>query len=202
MIRFFFRVKHWLLFLFMFIVPVLFQAIVMGDLFAQMTTKGNNPFVFKSDHAIYFGAIIFLYAVIQFGWYWSMAFGLQRFIPKELRLNLNKFSVAFYLPIFYFIYFIGYFLSTFPPNQDDIYWLIGMIPFNFIAMGCIFYCMYFIAKALKTAELQRKVSFPEYIGEFAMIWFHWIGVWIIQPKLNNMMNDENSLLRDQTEKDI
>ena len=47
--------------------------------------------------------------------------------------------------------------------------------------------MYFVAKTFKTAELQRKVSFSDFAGDFFLVWFLPIGIWIIQPKINRMV---------------
>jgi hypothetical protein len=56
-------------------------------------------------------------------------------------------------------------------------------------MFCIFYTLYFVAKTFKTVELQREVKFSDFAGEFFMIWFYPIGIWIIQPKINKMIEE-------------
>jgi hypothetical protein len=61
-----------------------------------------------------------------------------------------------------------------------------IVPLNFIAMFCIVYCLYFIAKVLKTVELQRPVRFGEFARELFLIWFFPIGIWIIQPRINKL----------------
>jgi hypothetical protein len=50
-----------------------------------------------------------------------------------------------------------------------------------------------VAKTIKTVELQREVNFSEFIGEFFMIWFYFIGIWILQPKINRMVKQYISL---------
>lgn len=52
---------------------------------------------------------------------------------------------------------------------------------------CVIYSLYFVAKTFKTVELQREVKFSDFAGEFFMIWFYPIGIWIIQPKINKMI---------------
>jgi hypothetical protein len=37
---------------------------------------------------------------------------------------------------------------------------------------------------VKTIELQREVTFSDFAGEFFLIWFYPVGIWIIQPKVN------------------
>ena len=52
--------------------------------------------------------------------------------------------------------------------------------------------MAFVAKTIQTAESQRTVSFGDYIGNFFLIWFLPIGVWILQPKINELVATDPS----------
>ena len=76
-------------------------------------------------------------------------------------------------------------IENVPGSNPAIFALI--IPFHLFAMFCIFYCLYFVSKVFKTVELQRKVAFSDFAGEFFMIWFFIVGIWIIQPKINKMI---------------
>lgn len=57
---------------------------------------------------------------------------------------------------------------------------------HLFSMFCLFYCLYFVAKTIKTAELQKETSFGDFAGEFFLIWFYPIGIWFIQPKINRI----------------
>lgn len=87
-------------------------------------------------------------------------------------------------PTIIFNYMSGAMENGTPPNPA-IFALIA--PLHFFSMCCIFYCLYFVAKTIKTVELQREVKFSDFAGEFFMIWFYPIGIWLIQPKINKMM---------------
>jgi hypothetical protein len=50
------------------------------------------------------------------------------------------------------------------------------------------YSFYFVAKTFKTVELQREVAFSDFVGEFFLLLLFPIGVWIIQPKINKMID--------------
>ncbi|WP_373551080.1 hypothetical protein [Haliscomenobacter sp.] len=54
------------------------------------------------------------------------------------------------------------------------------------SISFIFYCIYHVAKTIKTVELQRKVTFSDFIAEFFLVWFFPIGVWILQPTINKL----------------
>ncbi len=75
--------------------------------------------------------------------------------------------------------------------DEDSSWLAIIMPLHFLAMFCMFYNLYFAAKTIKLAELQRQVNFGDYAGEFFLMWFFPIGVWWLQPKVNRLHDDDN-----------
>ena len=66
--------------------------------------------------------------------------------------------------------------------------LILMMLGHFFTMFCLIYILYFTAKTFRSAELQREAHFSDYIGEFFLLWFHFIGVWVIQPRINAIVD--------------
>ena len=85
--------------------------------------------------------------------------------------------------------------TTMEPNIGYLGGIIALIiPLHLFAMFCIFYAMYFVAKTIKTVELQREVQFSDFVGEFFLIWFYAIGIWILQPKINKMMEEEETVV--------
>ena len=79
-------------------------------------------------------------------------------------------------------------------EQPDIGFIGGVagiiVPVHLFSMFCIFYSLYFVAKTFKTVELQRETTFSDFAGEFFLIWFYPVGVWIIQPKVNKMVEND------------
>lgn len=143
----------------------------------------------------YFLAIVIVITGIFFAWLWALAMGLQHRIPAELSMRTIKFKMAFFFTLAYTIMFCAlmiYFFNDFPAHLDinGAWFFILVIPFHLLAMFCILYCFYFTAKAIKLAELQRPLKLDDYIGEFFLLWFSFIGVWILQPRLNKMINAE------------
>ena len=179
MIEKFLKAKHWQIFLITYGLPFLIQAIMI-----PMTIMGSNPMImFKI-----FPIMMILFIGGFFGWFWSIAIGLQQVIPDEIKLKVKKFKIFLIIPFAYIIFFLGFLMISFNIGglNPGIFALI-IVPLHLFSMFCIFYCMYFVAKTFKTAELQRKVTFGDYAGEFFMIWFFPIGIWIVQPKINKMI---------------
>ena len=117
---------------------------------------------------------------------------MQEELTADLKLSVNRFKTFLLFPIVYFMIFFVFFdllksgaIENGTGFNSAIFALI--ILFHLFAIFCIFYCIYFVSKVFKTVELHREVTFSDFAGEFFMIWFFFIGIWIIQPKINKMM---------------
>jgi len=190
MIDRFLNAKHWQLFLLIVGIPMIFQFIMMGTMFANIGGNNNpNPdFMFNYVH--FFPIMMLLFMGVFFGWFWSVAIGLQRVIPDKIKLKVNRFKIFLLIPIVYMIFFLGFFMTSFTSGGPNPGIFAVILPIHLFSMFCIFYSLYFVAKTFKTAELQRKVTFSDFAGEFFMIWFYPIGIWIVQPKINKMIKEK------------
>lgn len=114
-------------------------------------------------------------------WIWDIGIKLQKesFAVSKLKLLLFKISIIFPLAyiVFFFIYFIGF-------NGDII------MSLHFFAMLNIFYAMIFAAKTLKSAELNREALLSDYLGDFFLIWFYPLGIWILQPRIHKLIKKD------------
>jgi hypothetical protein len=194
----FLKAKHWQMFLLLFVLPIIFQFILMGIMMSSIITEGEPDPVPMFHFFSYFPILMIIYMVFHFGWQWSIAIGLQKKVPVEVSMKVNKFKVFFFIPLAYILVITslisnsmrGYMMSDPEPNFALFGGLFAVIfPLHLFAMFCIFYIIYFVAKTFKTVELQRKVKFSDFAGEFFLVWFYPIGVWIIQPKINKMIEE-------------
>ncbi|SNR37781.1 hypothetical protein [Lutibacter flavus] len=196
MIEKFLKAKHWQLFLLIFGIPMIFQIILMGSMFSNIGNEKNPDPSLMIDYFKLFPIIMILFTGIFFGWFWSIAIGLQSKVPENVKMKVRKFKILFFIPIVYILFisismsvtFSGMMVNNGEPSRGLIGSLIGIIiPLHIFSMFCIFYSLYFVAKTFKTVELQREVSFSDFAGEFFLLWFYFIGIWIIQPKINKMI---------------
>ena len=190
MIDKFLNAKHWQLFLLTFGIPIIFQFIMMGTMFANIGANNNPDPDFMFSYMKLFPIMMLLFMGVFFGWFWSVAIGLQRVIPDEIKLKVNRFKIFLLIPIVYMIFFLGFFMTSFTSGGPNPGIFAVIVPLHLFSMFCIFYSLYFLAKTFKTAELQRKVTFSDFAGEFFMIWFYPIGIWIVQPKINKMIKEK------------
>jgi hypothetical protein len=181
--RKFLEAKHWQLFCAMFAIPFIYDALF----FPQSSSK----------RTVYFDCLELLASIclmLIFGWFWAIAIKLQHKIPGSIQMKTTKFKILFFISLIYisimfiFISFVSRLLPGDLGQYDTAYEIviIGVITLPLFSMFGIFYCMYFAAKTLKTAELQREVNFREFANEFFMLWFYPIGIWFIQPRVNKL----------------
>lgn len=132
---------------------------------------------------------------VVFFWIYAMATNLNRKLPDEMPMNINRFKVFWAIPFLYITSMYLFMMFAVPfitkGNVPNPFIFLLIIPLHLFSMFCIFYCLYFVAKSLKAVELQRKVSSGDYIGEFFIIWFFPIGIWFIQPRVNKLFAKDN-----------
>tara|TARA_R100000005_G_C5003765_1_gene212428 strand:+ start:12861 stop:13481 length:621 start_codon:yes stop_codon:yes gene_type:complete len=194
----FLKAKHWQLFSMLIGLPILGYAITFALFFGYATTTNDLDATTLKSFAIIIPCVAFIVMYVLFGWFWSIAIGLQTKVPNTVKMKVKKFKIFFFIPLIYILsvlVFMALFgLSDFELNSDlnsvlPVGLLAVMLPLHFLSIFGIFYSLYFVAKTYKTVELQREVIFSDFAGEFFMIWFYFIGVWIIQPKINEMVED-------------
>ena len=186
----FLRLKHWQLFLLQFGIPFTIQIITM----ASIVSSRSPVLVFEL-----FPVIMILFAGALFGWIYAVATNLHKKLPDTVSMNLTRLKIFLFIPLFYIVVigmlFFGFFkhLLDFgsPPSNPTliISFALIIIPIHLFSMFCIFYCLWFTAKSLKSVELQKPVTFSDFVGEFFLIWYFPLGVWFLQPRINKLFEE-------------
>lgn len=194
--RSFLRAKHWQLFSLLFGLPIVMQIYLMGFSFRQVFAEGQPQFESILPTIIVVFALVSISVFILFGWMWSIGVGLQTKIPEDVQMAVTRFKAFVSFPAIYILVLMGLTISMLThldagvgeTGMNPAYFFL-IIPFHFFSMFCIFYSMYFVAKTIKTVELQKEAKFGDFVGEFFMMWFYPIGLWILQPKINQMSEE-------------
>lgn len=200
MTNWFLKAKHWQLFLLTFGLPFIFQIISMVSMVTSSLSRGESevePAFAFSYIMPFFIIMIFILMFGLMGWMWSMTTGLQKMLPDQVSMNQRLFKIFFFIPVVYLFVFIGFFFWSFQSafadpnfNPENIATGFAIIfPIHLFSMFCLFYVLYFTAKTIKTVELQRDVTFGDFAGEFFLLWFYPIGVWLIQPRINKLVEN-------------
>jgi hypothetical protein len=182
----FLTAKHWQLFLLTFVFPICMELTGMIIVFITREPMYIFPFFF----------LIMIVAMgTQFGWFYCVGKALGQKLPPNAGMNLNRFLSFVMVPIIYFgllfiaaVLFGVYMLNVGEPSPFFALIFIIVIPLHFFSIFCIFYTFWFIAKSLKMVESWKQVTFGDYAGDFFLIWFFFVGVWFIQPRINRIFD--------------
>ncbi len=183
--KFLLRLKHWQLFLLTWGFPIivdiwsLFEPKILFELFTIMMV---------------------FFTIGLLGWVWAIATVLNNKLNVETKLNLRIFKIIFSIPIVYIIAIISWikydsytlqYESSGGAGASDSSIGLSILPFIIVVhlMSLVFIMMglRFAAKTLKSVELGRQAKFADYVGEFFLIWFSPVGIWILQPRLNKLV---------------
>jgi len=185
------------MFLLLFGLPMVLQFLFMGTMLFSASKGMDDPYIVFNYYKA-FPLLMIVYMGAIFGWFWSIAIGLQKQIPADVRMKVKKFKILFFIPLVYILFIstamVGMANLMIGGEIHENYALVAsliILPLHLFSMFCIFYSIYFVAKTFKTVELQRKTSFSDFAGEFFLFWFYPIGVWILQPKINKMSEDQS-----------
>src|SRR6266704_1240524 len=175
--RFFLRAMHWQMFFLFF---GIFLVANMALLISISTTVSSNEVFGKGD--IMYGGAMVLFTFCFIGWFWSLGVFLRAIVDPALRLKMGFFRFAVIYVLLYVPIFFALFDSiTVHPAVFGI-----IFPLHLFAVYCMFYLLYFVSKSLVLAESGKPVSFYDYSGPFFLLWFFPVGIWIVQPRINRL----------------
>jgi len=190
----FLKAKHWQLFILNFAIPfALYMVGMLITIGLAISHQFDDP-TFGFRMLPFFIIIGLISAIVQYGWTWSAGILLNKRLPEELKLNTFFFKICFFYPIVYVPALLIIIMTVIYPGIEFFpLSLLLLIPFHLFAIFCSFYCYYFVAKVIKTNEIGGVAYVSDYIGEIFMIWFFFIGIWFLQPKINKMISEPDNL---------
>lgn len=182
------KAKHWKLFLLTWGIPIVIQII----LFLYVVIAKSSTAFFITLVILYVLPILMIPSIgIFFLWFWSIGVGLHKRLPEDSSLNIKKFKIAFFIPLFYILFII---INGVLSNQSffsdflEIILVLTVIV-HLLSMFCMFYLIYFCSKTIKSIELDKEALLSDYLSEFLLICFFVIGIWILQPRVNRILNE-------------
>ena len=183
------KAKHWHLFILTFGIPLILQFFIMARIFTKAFINEEISTTNMFSNSMVLIIITLAFSSILLFWIWSVSIGLQKKVPETVKLKTNRFKFFFFTPIVYMIIYLTIVFPSFMNSNINPMLFLIIIPLHLFAMFCMIYCLYFTAKTFRTVELQREVHSGDYLGEFFLIWLFPIGVWIIQPRINKIVNE-------------
>lgn len=121
--------------------------------------------------------MMFIAVIPWYLWIYSLGVTAHSALPESTRMSLAKFKYALAFSAGYTIVASLYFYSIMP----------YAIPFHLLSMFCIFYSFYFVAKSIRSVELNRATQARDWSEIFIGLWFFPVGTWFIQPKIQRLV---------------
>ena len=190
---FFLHLKHWQIFLLFFGLSIFASVFVITT---TLLTKSYTAF-YAFSTSILNPVLTLVFYLLFIGWWWTLGVRLHTRLPAQTNLNIKRFRKFFLIQQTYLIFFVifvlaGMYLPDFLGAWAMLLlFIFVMLPLHLFSMFVFLYVQIFIAKALKSVELQRNIKFKDYWGEFILFsLFHPIGVWWLQPRINKIFSNE------------
>jgi len=173
--RIYLKAKHWQLFI-----------VLIGAMFMAQALMASSIINEGMPNVVSFVVPMMLLSIVYFGWFWAISSACYKVLPKELASSPRPMQIALIYAFAYIvlsgIFFFG--KGAKPPGY--------VVVMHLLAMVSIFYSLGFTAKQLTKLEQNKNVTFFSYSGPFFLMWFFPIGVWFIQPKVNQLLSNNNA----------
>jgi hypothetical protein len=158
MVRFFMSEPAWKIFL------LCISPIILGGVLFHMT-----------ESITAFQIVVMFVYFVELSWIYSVCVFVTRTYSTQISVPIN----LQYLALLYLLIYTALFSLDILPNKN-------LYILSYIAIAANIYCVYFVSRILVMAELERKVTFSDYIGTFIHIYVFFIGVWWLQPRINRL----------------
>jgi Ca2+/Na+ antiporter len=143
--------------------------------------KGTAPREFShlaQSTALAFALIGGVLSSLFLSWLLCLGKFLTSVLLPEQRMNFPFFRLA----MTYAIGFVVFFMTMVTRSQFQM----SLFVMSLLYMFCALYGLHFVSKSLVLAETGKAESFYDYAGPFFLLWFFFLGIWIIQPRVNRL----------------
>jgi hypothetical protein len=177
--RFFLRATHWQIFL------LVWGTYFIGTLILVSSVpegRVENPL----RVGLFSEAILSPFVLCSMGWLWAIGAFLFSIAEPSLRLNIHFFRFAIIFPTVCLLTALPFFLSSNRTIEAVI------LPLHLLALACLLYVFYFNSKSLRIVEKREMVTTNDYLVLLFLFFFSLVGIWLIQPKINQLYRQENT----------
>lgn len=163
--------KHWYIFTMFFGLQIVYRIIMVID-----TTKNPERVSF---YLSFQPLIVTLSGLFFFMWMWEVVISLYLKLKVKKPIDLKVFRIAYVYTAVY-ILVAGCYILFFDGGV--------LIALHLAAIVALVYCLLFVVRLLKAVELGHFPKPSEYFGDFLLLLFFPIGIWILQPRINSIFS--------------
>jgi hypothetical protein len=178
--NFFLRAKHWQLFLLLFVIPTTLEVVATGYIPTTIRTWRD----LGTGGLAYLGLML-IDMLFLLGWLWAIGSFLNTLQGSDVRMKLSFFRFALVFAPVYMVLFFPLVFASEPPVEI-------IVLLHLLATFCLFYMFYFVARSLVTVNKGKQVSLNDYAKPLILLCLFPIGVWSIQPRINQLYAQNRS----------
>lgn len=192
------KTKHWIWFVLIVVGPLVAAFFIMRDSFSFMVeaVKLKSVQDVEQFQAEFFSGIfpkmkwVALTSIPIYVWLLSVNIGLRKYVPENAKPSNGKFLIAFSMFAVFQISSLLYLgeISGGPVEIMEKMSVLNLLQLPMLAASIWLFLL--TAKIIKSAELQREAKIDDYAVNILLIFFLFVGIWMIQPKLNKIANGE------------
>lgn len=180
LMTFFLRLRHWELFL----------MLVLPTALCYLWRVPFGPLVVAS--------IGLFVLIVLFAWLFSVGIWCNSRLPGNRRSGPALFVVALIVPLIYLLMYILLYLPQLqaggPPQKPPL-WL---LPMHMLSLLCVFYVFWFAASKFKSLLANEDADFLIFSSTFFLLFIFPLGLWIIQPSVNQLFHRLSEPRADQS----
>ncbi len=166
--HFFLKLKHWELFL-MLVLPT------------AMTLMFGIPL-----KPLVVAAIGLFLMLVLFAWMFSIGSWANSRLPRAHRRNPLPYALGLAIPLVYLLMYIFLYIPELQQGgapQRPPLWL---LPMHMLSLAGIFYGLWYTARQLKSLQENEEAEFLIFSSTFFLLFIFPLGVWLIQPSVNDL----------------
>jgi hypothetical protein len=172
------KMKHWQIFMFV-AAPFFLSFLVIPFSMIFEIQYTSTIIVLSSLLGIWLISIL-LYILL-------LGITLDKFANFNNKPDKNIFLFLMIYSICYSLFFILIISGLNPFDSQNIMSII--MPLHIFSMAANLYGLRYNAKLLVSIERNEIATAGFYLGEFFLLWFIPIGIWIIQPRINKIVEE-------------
>ena len=116
---------------------------------------------------------------------------LSSISESSLKLNIHIFRFAIIFPTLYLFMAPPFFLSSSSPVLESI-----ELSLHLLALCCLLYVFYSVSRSFVTVEKGDAVTLNDYALTLLVLFFSFVGIWLIQPRINRLYARSGAFLGD------
>ncbi|EQA72903.1 hypothetical protein [Leptospira noguchii] len=137
-------------------------------------------------------SIVYIWLIILYSWFLENLVRMNKLLDENLKLS-GKISIVFgIIGLIGISIILPPVMLRFLAGIFERLQIIGIILLLLSSFGNFFIART-IAKNMRTLELSREAIVKEYLGEFLLIWFFPIGIWVIHPRIKKILGLERDI---------